>query len=143
MSAETNTSERRDWDWGSDGELVGLYVETRAVTVKNGPSAGKERLIFDFHVGADDQLVSVWESTVLKSKLRKELHKRHKTDFEPGERMAITPLGTKEGANGPYRDFAVEFEHAAPKLTTADLLSVVDVDELEPDGAASDDIQFG
>ncbi len=85
--------------------------------------------------------MSVWETAVLKSKLRKELRERRKADFEPGERMAITPLGTKDGANGPYRDFAVEFEHAAPKRTTADLLSADDDDE--PDVAADDDISFG
>ena len=120
MSESSEGAERRDWNWDRDGELVGLYVETRQVTVRSGPSAGQEKIVFDFHVGLDDELVSVWETTVLRSKFRQELRKRHKPDFEPGEQITIRPTG-KKGENS-YRDFDIEFEHAAPKPTAADLL---------------------
>jgi hypothetical protein len=72
---------------------------------------------------------------VLKSKFRAELRERRATDFEAGERITIRPLGLKTSANGSYRDFDVEFEHAAPKRTAADLLSADSDDELG-DGAA-------
>jgi hypothetical protein len=128
MSESTEGAERRDWNWDRDGKLVGLYVETRQVTVRSGPSAGQEKLVFDFHVGLDDELVSVWETTVLRSKFRQELRARRKPDFEPGEQFTITPTG-KKGENS-YRDFDVEFEHAAPKPTALDLL---DNESDEPD----------
>jgi hypothetical protein len=118
----TSLDERRDWNWDRDGQLTGLYVETRQVAVKHGPSAGREKLVFDFDVGLDDETVSVWETAVLRSKLARELRDRRKPDFDPGERFVITPTGTKESANGTYRDFTVEFEHAAPKRTAAELL---------------------
>jgi hypothetical protein len=120
MSNSTEATERRDWNWDHDGKLVGLYVETRQVTVRSGPSAGKEKIVFDFHAGLDDEPVSVWETTVLRSKFRQELRNRRKPDFEPGERITITPTGTK-GENN-YRDFDVEFEHAAPKPNALELL---------------------
>jgi hypothetical protein len=119
VNANTTTT-RRDWTWDSDGALEGLYVETRSVVVKNGPAAGKEKLVFDFHVG--DRLVSVWETAVIRSKFRAELANRNAPDFDPNERITITPAGTKTGAHGDYRDFTVVFEHAAPKRTTAELL---------------------
>ena len=103
--------------------------------VKNGPSAGKEKLVFDFHVGLDDELVSVWETTVLRSKFREELRARRKPDFEPGERMTITPTGKKESANGVYRDFDITFEHAAPKRSAAELLE----DDRRVGGGGGDD----
>jgi hypothetical protein len=140
LSAEATTSNRRDWNWDSDGELAGHYVETRQVMIKNGPSAGQSKLIFDFHVGLEDELVSVWEATVLRSKFREELTRRGAFDFDPGERITITPLGMKEGANGTYRDFAVDFEHAAPKPTTAQLLADTGGDE--PGSFTDDDIPF-
>ena len=124
---------RRDWNWDSDGELEGHYVETRSVVVKNGPSAGKEKLVFDFHVGLEDESVSVWETAVLRSKFREELRARGESDFEPGERVTITPMGKKEGPNGVYRDFALTFEHGAPKRSAADLL------EAGHERAAADD----
>jgi hypothetical protein len=101
LSAEATTSNRRDWNWDSDGKLEGLYVETRQVTIKNGPSAGKSKLIFDFHVGLEDERVSVWEATVLRSKFREELTRRGAFDFDPGERITITPLGMKEARTAP------------------------------------------
>jgi hypothetical protein len=119
---KSSSTERRDWNWDTDGPLEGLYVETRSVTVKNGPSAGKEKLVFDFHVGLDDEAVSVWETAVLRSKFREELRSRKKTDFEDGEQITITPTGKKTSVNGTYRDFDVTFEHAAPKRTAAELL---------------------
>lgn len=64
----------------------------------------------------------MFETTVLRSKFRQELKARRATDFQPGERFVIRPLGFKESANGKYRDFDVEFEHAAPKRSVADLL---------------------
>jgi hypothetical protein len=68
--------------------------------------------------------VSVWETSVLNSKFREELRARGKPDFEPGERFVIAPKGTKTSAAGnTYRDFDVTFEHAAPKLTPAELLA--------------------
>ncbi len=114
--------ERRDWSWDADGSLTGHYVETRSVTVRNGPSAGREKLVFDFHVGLDDEAVSVWETAVLRSKFREELRSRKRDDFEAGELITITPAGKKTSANGTYRDFAVTFEHAAPKRSAAALL---------------------
>jgi hypothetical protein len=123
VSNVSTSTERHDWNWDHDGKLEGLYVETRPVTIKNGPSAGKDKLVFDLHVGIDDQPVSVWETTVLRSKFRQELRKRRKSDFEPGERITITPTGKKVGPNGTYRDFDVEFEHAAPRPTALDLLN--------------------
>ena len=57
---DNTTAERRDWNWDTDGDLDGLYVETRSVTIKNGPSAGQEKLVFDFHVGVNDEPVSAW-----------------------------------------------------------------------------------
>jgi hypothetical protein len=127
MTTRTNPStdaERRDWNWDTDGDLDGLYVETRSVIIKNGPSAGQSKLIFDFHLADTDESVSVWETAVLKSKFRRELEARRKPDFEPGERIVIRPTGWKESANGKYRDFDPEFEYAAPKPTTAELLGV-------------------
>jgi hypothetical protein len=122
------TSEReqayRDWSWDSDGRLEGLYVETRVVNVANGPSAGQQKIVFDFHVGIEDELVSVWETSVLNSKFAEELKARGKPDFEAGEHFLITPKGTKQSASGnSYRDFDVQFEHAAPKPTPAELLA--------------------
>ena len=114
----------RDWDWDKDGDLEGLYVETRLVNVANGPSAGERKLVFDFHVGVGDELVSVWETSVLNSKFREELKARGESDFQPGERFVITPKAMKTSAAGNgYRDFAVTFEHAAPKPSTAELLA--------------------
>jgi hypothetical protein len=126
---QSTTTERRDWNWDRDGELEGLYVETRPVVVKNGPSAGQTKLVFDFHTGLEDELVSAWETAVLRSKFLNELRLRRKPDFEPGERIRITPKGTKEGEHGSYRDFDVSFEHAAPKKSTAELLG----ESAEPD----------
>lgn len=134
--SQSTTTERRDWNWDRDGELEGLYVEMRSVVVRNGPSAGKEKIVVDFHVGLGDEPVSVWETAVLRSKFGQELRARRASDFQPGERIKITPLGKKESANGTYRDFAVEFEHAAPKRTAAELLA----DESED--ADVDDIPF-
>jgi hypothetical protein len=123
MATSTQEQAYRDWDWESDGKLEGLYVEMRVVNVANGPSAGERKLVIDFHVGPDDELVSVWETSVLNSKFREELKARGKSDFEPGERFVITPKGTKTSAAGnTYRDFGVVFEHAAPKLTATELL---------------------
>jgi hypothetical protein len=129
----------RDWDWSKDGELEGLYVETRLVNVANGPSAGERKVVFDFHVGLEDELVSVWETSVLNSKFREELTARGKPDFEAGERFLITPKGTKQSAAGnTYRDFEVEFEHAAPKPSTADLLAQREAEKPEQ----QDDVPF-
>jgi len=130
----SNTTERRDWSWDDDGALVDTphYVEAREVVVKNGPSAGKTKIVFDFQVGLEDRLVSIWETTVLRSKFREELKARAKSDFETGEVIKITPLGMKESANGTYRDFSVEFEHAAPRKSAAELLAA--------DGEDDDDV---
>ena len=119
---ETNTETRRDWRWDEDGELDAQYMELREVVVRNGPSAGQTKLVFDFEA-LDGETVSVFETAVLRSKFATELRARRKPDFEPGERIKITPLGYKESPNGKYRDFVVWFEHAAPKRTAADLLS--------------------
>ncbi len=138
----TEATARRDWDWDTDGELDGLYVETRSVTVRNGPSAGQSKLVFDFHHGLNDEPVSAWETTVLRSKFSEELKRRKKPDFEPGERFVITPTGRKTSANGTYRDFHVVFENAAPKPSTAELLAA-DQPSTEPDAPATDvDIPF-
>jgi hypothetical protein len=127
-------SDFRDWNWDTDGVLEGLYVETRIVNVANGPSAGERKLVFDFHVGLEDELVSLWETSVLNSKFREELRARGKSDFEPGERFVITPNGTKTSAAGNnYRDFEVTFEHAAPKLTPAELLAQRETEKPEQD----------
>ena len=67
------TEERRDWSWKHDGALDGMYVETRMVRVKNGPSAGKAKAVLDFHVGPDDELVTAWPTTVVRNHLRREL----------------------------------------------------------------------
>jgi hypothetical protein len=127
------SSARRDWIWDVDGKLEGLYVEIRRVTVKNGPSAGQRKLVFDFHVGLDDELVTVWETSVLKSKFKAELQARRADDFQPGEKITIDPLDWKEGVNGKYRDFAVTFKHAAPKPTAATLLDASEAEQ-EDDG---------
>ena len=134
MTNVTQPTDRRDWSWDNDGALDGMYVETRSVAIRNGPSAGKSKLLFDFHLSADDSSVSVWETAVLRSKFREELKRRGKPEFEAGERIVITPTGTKEGVNGTYRDFAIEFEFAAPKPTTAELLGMDD----EPDDDESE-----
>ena len=143
-------TERRDWDFAADGELDGMYVETRSVTIKNGPSAGQTKTVVDFHVGPDDELVTVWPPTVLKRMFREELKRRGKSDFEPGERMLIRPKGKRTGPNGPYWDFEnVEFEHAAPKPSAVDLFRNEPQDEDapalpagEPATSADDDIPF-
>jgi hypothetical protein len=129
----------RDWDWDTDGELDGMYVEARLCRIKGGPSAGQDKLRFEFHQGLEEEAVGFWETAVLKSKFRQELKLRGKPDFEPGERMQITPKGKKRNADGDrtYLDFEVEYEHAAPRPTTADLLGVDD--QTKP---AEDDIPF-
>jgi hypothetical protein len=128
---------RRDWDFGKDGPLEGLYVETREVLVANGPSAGRTKLVFDFHVGVDEETVSVWESTVLRRKMAAELRRRNASDFEPGERIKIARSDSL--IDGRYWDFpVVEFEHAAPKKTTAELLAAG-----ESESESDDDISFG
>jgi hypothetical protein len=151
---EGSTETRRDWNWDTDGALEGLYVETREVVVKEGPSAGKSKLIFDFHT-LEDEAVSVWETTVILSQFTKELRARRKVDFEPGERIVITPTGKKKSANGTYRAFDFEFEHAAPKPTTADLLAArdnelhvesdiaADTSDFVAQGSAQDRDEFG
>jgi hypothetical protein len=128
--------DRRDWRSDEDGELDATYVALREVTVKSGPSAGQTKLVLDFEA-LDGETVSVWETSVLRSKFAAELRARHKPDFEPGERIKITPLGHKESANGTYRDFDVWFEHAAPKRTAAELLGGGDDAE-----EAEDEIPF-
>ena len=139
---EGTSTERRDWRWDEDGELDGLYVETRAVVVKSGPSAGREKVVFDFHIGLDDELVSVWETAVLKSKFAAELKARQASDFQPGERMKLTPAGMKASANGQYRDFDTWFEHAAPKRSAAELLAEPGTRDEPEDGGVDDDIPF-
>jgi hypothetical protein len=115
----------RDWDWDADGELDGMYVEARLCHIKDGPSAGQDKLRFEFHHGLEEELVGFWETAVLKSKFRRELKLRDKPDFEPGERMTIMPTGRKKNARGDrsYRDFEIEYEHAAPRPSTLDLLA--------------------
>jgi hypothetical protein len=131
---EPSGSDFRDWNWDTDGVLEGLYVGTRVVNVANGPSAGERKIVFDFHVGLEDELVSVWETSVLNSKFREELKARGKADFEPGERFVITPKGTKTSAAGnTYRDFGVTFEHAAPTLTAAELLAQREAEKPDQD----------
>lgn len=77
----STTESRRDWKWDNDGTLDGMYVETRQVVPKSG-------LVFDFHVGPDDELVSVWETAVIRSKLAAGLKRRQgKVDFERRARM--------------------------------------------------------
>lgn len=116
--------DRRDWNFDTDGPLVGRYVEARAVTIKNGPSAGQTKPVLDLHVGLDDELVTWWPSTVARRKLREELQRRGKPDFEPGEEIGVTRKGEKEGPRGRYFDDDVVFEFQAPKPTTAELLGV-------------------
>ena len=111
QQVNVNTETRRDWKWDDDGELDAQYVEVREVTVQNGPSKGKKKLVFDFK-SLDGETVSVWETTVLRSKFAAELRARREPDLEPGERIKITPLGLRESTNGSYRDFDVWFEHA-------------------------------
>jgi hypothetical protein len=149
MSATETT--RRDWNWDVDGELDGMYVAIREVTIKNGPSAGQSKLVFDFHFGLEDELVSVWETAVIRSEFDKELKARRKPDFEPGERITITPKGFKEGQNGKYRAFEFTFEHAAPKRSAAELLASRDEPDAPDDvprataggGVQGSDIPFG
>lgn len=124
MATSAQETAYRDWDWDADGELEGLYVETRVVNVANGPSAGQRKLVFDFHVGLEDELVSVWETSAINSEFAKELKARGKPDFEPGERITIAPKGKKTSAAGNnYRSFSIQFEHGAPQLTAAELLA--------------------
>jgi hypothetical protein len=137
---ETNT-ERRDWRWDEDGPLDAQYLELREITVRNGPSAGQTKLVFDFEI-LDGETVSVWETAVLRSKFAAELRARRKPDFEPGERIKVTPLEWKESANGKYRDFTVWFEHAAPKRTAADLLGDDGDSDSDQEGHAWDDVPF-
>jgi hypothetical protein len=137
----------RDWKWDSDGELHGRYVETRLCRIKTGPSAGQEKLRFEFHAVADDESIGVWESAVLRSKLAEELRLRRKLDptkgdFEPGEEMRIKPRGKVRNAAGDatYLDFEpIIFEHAAPRPTTADLLGA---EAEKPTESADDGIPF-
>jgi hypothetical protein len=130
------TTERRDCDFGRDGALDGVYVETRRVTIASGPSAGETKAVLDFHVGLDDELVTVWPSAVLRRMLRDELRLRGKSDFEPGERVKITRKPEKRaGPNGRYWDFEhPRFEHAAPKPTAAELLADPGEEELPSGG---------
>lgn len=79
----------------------------------------------------------MFETAVLRSKFRNELQRRHKPDFEPGERITITPLGLRDGVNGSYRDFDVVFEHAAPPRSTAELLGVTADADGDDDQAGS------
>jgi hypothetical protein len=136
----------RDWDWDTDGELDGMYVEARLCHIKDGPSAGQDKLRFEFHHGLEEELVGFWETDVLKSKFRQELMLRGKPDFEPGERIMIKPLGKKRNARGDrsYRDFDVEYEHAAPRPTTLDLLGrgVEEPDETADEKPPKDDVPF-
>jgi hypothetical protein len=129
---DSSTAQRRDWNWEKDGALDGMYAETRTVTPKDGPSKGQEKVIFDFEVD-DDEIVSVWSTTVIASKLARELAVRGKSDFEPGERFTISPTGWKEsGVGNSYRDFEIGFEHAAPKKTTAELLGAGEIEQPPP-----------
>jgi hypothetical protein len=152
---ENNSETRRDWNWDKDGALEGLYLETREVVVKEGPSAGKSKLIFDFHTGFEDETVSVWETAVILSEFTRELRARRKADFEPGERIVITPAGKATGQNGTYHKFEFEFEHAAPKPTAAELLAArsdeldvksdiaADTSDFIAQGSAQDRDEFG
>jgi hypothetical protein len=89
----------RDWKFSTDGDLDGLYVETRQVTTRDGET----KAVADFHLAANDELVTVWPATVLKNKLRRELRQRRKADFEPGERIQIRQLPEKkDGPKGAY-----------------------------------------
>ena len=121
------TDIRRDWKWDDDGELDAMYRELREVTIRNGPSAGQTKLVFDFEL-LDGETVSVFETAVLRSKFAAELRARRKPDCGPGERIKIKPLGYRESANGKYRDFDVWFENAAPKRSAAELLGDDDDD---------------
>ncbi len=129
MTASTDSinghadAERRDWDWETDGTLDHVYIETRLVHIRNGPSAGQTKPVLDFHGGGGDEIVTVWPPTVLRRMLRQELERRGKPDFEPGERIKVTPTGKRSGPNGQYWDFdEPEFEFAAPKPSAAALL---------------------
>ena len=123
----TVTAERRDWIWDADGELEGLYVETREVVVKNGPNAGKEKLVFDFHVGLDDEPVSVWETDRAADEVPRGAEAAAQARLRAGgAHQRSPPMGKREGANGVYRDFNVDFEHAAPKRSAAELLAAED-----------------
>jgi hypothetical protein len=126
---EVYTDEQsRDWDWDVDGSLEGMYVEARLCHIKDGPSAGQDKLRFEFHLPPDDESVGFWETTVLKSKFREELKLRGKSDFEPGELITIRPTGKKKNARGDrsYRDFDIGYEYAAPRPSTLDLLAAGD-----------------
>jgi hypothetical protein len=146
-TTSTQPSEtRRDWDFQRDGALDGLYVELRQVMVKSGPSAGKRKVVLDLHVGLEDELVSVFPSTVALRKLREELARRGTTDFEPDERLKIArPGAKKQGPNGGYWDDDVWFEHAAPKPTAAEMLGASDEpasSDERPEFSGDDDIAF-
>lgn len=128
----STTFETRTWDWESDGELVGCYQETRVIVPRTGPSKGKRKSVIEFTVG--EESVSVFPPKVLARMLREELTLRKAGDFPAGERMTITPKGKRDGANGPYWDFAdVMFEHPAPRPTAADKLAI-GMDDESTDG---------
>jgi hypothetical protein len=143
MATDNQDTQFRDWDWEQDGALDGMYVETRLVHVKNGPSAGQVKPVVDFHVGVDDELVTVWLPTVLRRMFREELQLRRKSDFEAGERIKVTPRGKRRGPNGSYWDFEDPiFEFPAPRPTAATMLAPaydegIDALPVEPDVATT------
>jgi hypothetical protein len=122
--SNTSTETRKDWDFDRDGPLDGLYVETRQVTIRNGPSAGQTKPVIDLHVGVDDELVTLWLPAVLRRMLADELRLRGQPDFESGEHMRIVRKPEKRsGVNGDYWDFEpVVFEHPAPRPDAAAML---------------------
>jgi hypothetical protein len=134
----------RIWKWDQDGTLEGLYVCGREVHVSQGPSAGKTKLTWGFHVGLEDELVTVFETAVLVSEFAKELALRGKPDFEPGERITIKPGAKRPTRNGQntYRPLEISYEHAAPQPTMAERLVARARSEPDPEPNGDDDLPF-
>ena len=149
----TTETTRRDWDWSSDGALEGLYVETRSSHDQERPVGRQDEArarLPHRPRGRDGHGLA---PAVLKRHFREELQRRGKANFEPGERIRVTPKGKREGENGAYWDFEPTwFEHAAPKPTAAELLDAGSDDALatasppangdEGIAAGDDDIPF-
>ena len=127
---------------------VGRGKQLRVVAIDDFPHAelveqGTTKPVLDFHVGLEDETVTVWPPKVLKGHFREELRRRGKPDFEPGEHIRVTPKGKRDGVNGPYWDFEPTwFEHAAPKPSAAELLADSDEDGHEDASPPDDDPPF-
>jgi len=121
MSNDNGTTQYpRTWIFDEHGEVLeGGYVE-----INEGPAKHDHVPIVVLELD-DGERVGVWLfPKVLRGAFTEEARRRPSGDFEPGERIRIERLEERVSAiDRRYRDFEVEFEHAAGRRSAAAILA--------------------